>query len=69
MKSRRYDTGRVEAVKVPTETKLRGEDTDEAQRTRSHDIVTRWAEAEGVDLEGEAGCAKEKFRNVDWAQR
>ena len=36
---------------------------------RDRDTVERWAEAEGVDLEGEAERAKEKLRNVDRARK
>jgi hypothetical protein len=41
---------------------------DEDLREQDHDTVERWAEAEGVDLEGEAERAREKLRNVDRAR-
>jgi hypothetical protein len=48
--------------------KFRGENVDEAQRTQDCDTIDRWAEAEGVDLEGEARRTKQKLRSVDRAQ-
>ena len=38
------------------------------RRQHDRDTIERWAEAEGVDLEGEAEQAKEKLRNVDRAR-
>ena len=51
--------------------RLRGEQDApyEDRRKRDRDAIERWAEAEGVDLEGEAERAREKLRNVDRAQR
>jgi hypothetical protein len=48
--------------------KLRGRNVDERQRARDRDTIERWAEAEGVGLEGEAHTAKQKRRNVDRAR-
>ena len=50
--------------------KLRGENVDEAQRSqdRDKDTIQRWADGEGVDLEGRAEEAKQKLRNVDRAR-
>jgi hypothetical protein len=40
----------------------------EDRRKHDRDVIERWAEAEGVDLEGEPERAKEKLRNVDRAR-
>ena len=40
----------------------------EDRRKQDKGTIERWAEAEGVDLEGEAGRAREKLRNVDRAR-
>ena len=43
-------------------------DVDEDRRKHDRDAIERWAEAEGVDLEGEAERAREKLRTVDRAR-
>ena len=40
----------------------------EDRRERDRDVIDRWAEAEGVDLENEAHRAKEKLRRVNGAR-
>ena len=40
----------------------------EDRRKHDRDVIKRWAEAEGVDLDGETERAKEKLRNVDRAR-
>jgi len=41
---------------------------DEREQAHDRDIIDRWAEAEGVDMEGEAERAREKLRTVDRAR-
>jgi hypothetical protein len=49
---------------------LRGEPSVPYQdrREEDRDAIERWANAEGVDMEGEAQRAREKLTNVDRAQ-
>lgn len=50
--------------------RIRGEPSVPYEDRRKHDrdVIKRWAEAEGVDLDGETERAKEKLRNVDRAR-
>ena len=49
--------------------RFRGEgEPYEDRRERDREAIERWAEAEGVDMEGEAERAREKLRTVDRAR-
>jgi hypothetical protein len=50
--------------------RIRGEPSVPYQdrREQDRDAIERWAEAEGVDLEGEAERARERLKTVDRAR-